>query len=646
MKARFIIILALLAVMLSACSLAEDITPPPDYQSPTPAPTMSPLFPQTAPDLAVGAAIYAEKCAPCHGDAGLGDGPMAAQLQKPPAKIGSPELARAAAPVNWYTTVTEGNIGSFMPPFKTSLSDQQRWDVVAYTLSLGGSTAAEAKAGQVVYEANCAQCHGATGNAVQNADLSDQALMAKLTQNDIASFINKGVGMMPGFSGMIPDEQIFAAAAYVRTFTVAEGVAVAMPTATAMPQATATPAGASSDNSSLTPTPEGTPQATATPAVVTGSISGKITNGSGGNIPAGQKVVLHTFSHDATTQQFSEVGSTETTLSADGTYSFKKVEMPATYAFYISVEFSGAVYESQAAFASDGQTDIDLPLTVYDTTTDASVLQIDQAHVLLDYSTPDVVQVVEFLIVSNPGTKSVVSTEKDGPVLNVPLPVGYSNLQFEQGSIGNPYIQTSDGFADVTSVAPGSGQYQLVFAVDLPLPKAGLLGGRTLKISQLMPLKVNKLSVLVPEGISIADKGFTKGESQDMGTGVKYQVYSSGALDAGQSLNITASGSPSAGTAGGTSDSTSGHQNIIIGVGVFGLALVLVGAWLFWRDRKRAEEDDEDEDDGDDEADNHDSEEIINAIVALDDQFKAGNIQEDAYNKRRAELKAKLKEIL
>ena len=136
MKARFIIILALLAVMLSACSLAEDITPPPDYQSPTPAPTMSPLFPQTAPDLAVGAAIYAEKCAPCHGDAGLGDGPMAAQLQKPPAKIGSPELARAAAPVNWYTTVTEGNIGSFMPPFKTSLSDQQRWDVVAYTPAL------------------------------------------------------------------------------------------------------------------------------------------------------------------------------------------------------------------------------------------------------------------------------------------------------------------------------------------------------------------------------------------------------------------------------------------------------------------------------------------------------------------------------
>ena len=62
---------------------------------------------------------------------------MAAQLQKQPTALGKPENARAAAPASWFTTVTQGNMQSFMPPFNSKLSDQQRWDVVAYILSLG-----------------------------------------------------------------------------------------------------------------------------------------------------------------------------------------------------------------------------------------------------------------------------------------------------------------------------------------------------------------------------------------------------------------------------------------------------------------------------------------------------------------------------
>jgi high-affinity iron transporter len=62
---------------------------------------MSPLFPAQAPNLASGAAIFATECAPCHGEKGLGDGVMAAKLQKPPAALGKLENARAAAPTAW-----------------------------------------------------------------------------------------------------------------------------------------------------------------------------------------------------------------------------------------------------------------------------------------------------------------------------------------------------------------------------------------------------------------------------------------------------------------------------------------------------------------------------------------------------------------
>ena len=36
----------------------------------------------------------------------------------------------------------------------------------------------------------------------------------------------------------------------------------------------------------------------------------------------------------------------------------------------------------------------------------------------------------------------------------------------------------------------------------------------------------------------------------------------------------------------------------------------------------------------------------MDAIIALDDLYRAGDLPEEAYQQRRAELKAKLKELL
>jgi hypothetical protein len=37
---------------------------------------------------------------------------------------------------------------------------------------------------------------------------------------------------------------------------------------------------------------------------------------------------------------------------------------------------------------------------------------------------------------------------------------------------------------------------------------------------------------------------------------------------------------------------------------------------------------------------------VIDAIIALDDLFQAGKLPEEAYQQRRAELKARLKELI
>jgi hypothetical protein len=77
----------------------------------------------------------------------------------------------------------------------------------------------------------------------------------------------------------------------------------------------------------------------------------------------------------------------------------------------------------------------------------------------------------------------------------------------------------------------------------------------------------------------------------------------------------------------------------LIGVGAFGVVLILAGAWMFMRDRRKdkaeinEEEDDEFED----------PESLMDAIIALDDLHRAGKLSDEAYQQRRNELKDALK---
>jgi len=622
MKSRAILLLILTALALSACSLADDITPPPGYKSPVPQPTAGPVFPSSPLDPSAGAAIFAEKCAPCHGAQGLGDGPQAADLPTKPTAFGTPEIARAAIPANWYTTVTEGRISSFMPPF-ASLDEQQRWDVVAYALSLAASPDVLAQ-GKSVYETNCASCHGEDGKKSAKSDFSDQARMAKLSLNDLVSVINTGVDNMPAFESQLAEADRYAVAAYLRSFFFAS------------PHF-------ETQNGGNTPTPEAlavetdepTSAATSvangeTSGVIVGTISGKVNNKSGGSVPADLKMVLHTYQHDPTTSQFNEMDTQETTIQSDGTYSFADLQMPTFQAFYISVDYAGTTYQSEPLVPVAGQTAYNLSVDIYDTTTDTTGLVADQAHIILDYSVPNIIQVVEFYVISNPGTKTIIP-QKDAALLTISLPKGYTNLQFQEGQLGDRFIETADGFADTSPVPPGN-QHQLVFAFELPY-------SANFDFIEPAPLDVSSTTFLVSEGVTANAPGLVDGGVQDMGdSNGRYELYTLGAYKSGETLKINVSGSPSQGSSSTPVTGDDSTHNIIIGVGALGLALILTGSWLFWRDRKRVpapaviapiKE--------------SDSDEILDAIIALDDQYQAGNIAQDAYKQRRAELKEEYK---
>ncbi len=89
--------------------------------------------------LARGAETYANLCATCHGDGGMGDGPAGASLDPAPAPIAHTSQMLGDDYLFWR--ISEGGamepFNSAMIAWKGSLDEEARWDVVNYIRALG-----------------------------------------------------------------------------------------------------------------------------------------------------------------------------------------------------------------------------------------------------------------------------------------------------------------------------------------------------------------------------------------------------------------------------------------------------------------------------------------------------------------------------
>ena len=120
--------------------------------------------------------------------------------------------------------------------------------------------------------------------------------------------------------------------------------------------------------------------------------------------------------------------------------------------------------------------------------------------------------------------------------------------------------------------------------------------------------------------------------------GQNFHIFTTSNLASKTNLSMTISGLPSAAvTTTGTSNPLS---SILIGGGVFLIALVVAGTF-FYRSLRRNNLAEEEADEP--EAPEEDVDSLIDAIAALDDLHKAGKLPAAAYQQRRAEMKERLK---
>jgi mono/diheme cytochrome c family protein len=612
MKLRHAFIFAGITLIIAACNftLAADVTPPPGYVPPTPMPTLGPLFPASAPDTDRGAAIYAEKCSPCHGVTGLGDGEQGKQLPVTVAAFALPETAHKASPASWFTMVSQGNLDRFMPPF-TSLSEQERWDVVSYALTLH-TTPAMIQKGKSLFEANCSECH---------ADGFTQEFMAGKSAENIAYIISKGQGDMKAIT--MAEDDMYAVAAYLRTQI------FALPATPTPATATEVPVTAEAG----TPSTEGTPvegtQVAITPEAPNvagiGNVSGLIVNQTSAALPSDLKVTLRGYEHGGDPNAGpQEIVTLESTVNADGTYLFENVEIPEKRIFIAELDLNGITYQSDFAVVDAGATELFLqPITVYTTTEDYSILHVDTLQMYFDFANEQNVQILAVYSISNTTDKTVVV--KLGATQEIPfikMPNNTASVGYEASPDSAPFVSLADGFA----MPPSEKPYGLIAFASLPK-------GKEIKVDQPVVMPVAEVMLLVPEGVTAKGSTLTDAGMHEF-QGGNFHMYTSTSVDAGGSVSFTLSGKPKNTT---VNPDVTQNQSLLISVGALGLALILAGAWLYWRDRKRGDEDDEEE------GEFEDPESLMDAIIALDDLHRAGKLTDEAYKQRRDELKNALK---
>ena len=343
-----------------------------------------------------------------------------------------------------------------------------------------------------------------------------------------------------------------------------------------------------------------------------GTVSGQVTFGSQGPFPEDLAATLGAFDN---TQQ---VLTRTAPLNPDGSFAFPDIPVVDGRIFFVEVDYKGQRYFSDFVTADPGQTRLDLPLTIFDTTSDTSQLAVESNQQVFDFSTPGYVRVVKRVSITNLGDKAV-APDGDQPVLHYQVPQGASDLGFEQGALGDRYVSESSGFGDLRAVLPGQETYDLLFTYNLPYSS-----GLNYQISIDLPTR--SLVALLPEG----DLHMTTDVLQLVGSQqvdqTNYSVYSSDAgFTPGETVTLQISGPHPLGGVG--LGSLLQDNDLLVGLAALTVAIGLVWWWL------RA-------------ATVETKESVMDEIVTLDQRYEAGQVGEKAYRKRRTALKARLAKLV
>ncbi len=561
------------------------------------------------PSVRNGQPLFQENCAPCHGAAGWGDGPTAAELPEGATALADPAIARLATPAEWFEIVKEGRMALYMPPWKNRLSDEQIRDVVAYSLFLQSSEA-ELAQGEAVWDEQCAACHGPDGagagpQAVAAGftmpDLTDSSLTASRSLSDWYDVTSQGQGAMPGFAETLSEAEIWAAVQVARTFTVQ-------------------PVGAT------------------TVLTGTGRLTGQVTNGTTGQ-PVTATVTLNTF------ENFEPLATQEVQTGPDGAFVFENLPTGSQYVFLASTIYGDNSFGSEIVSFPAGETELTAPLAIYESSAAPGEIRVNLAQWFVD-SHQGALLIGELYRFNHDSDRVYVGSEEVAPgqnaVLRFNLPEGATSVVLDGGEIGGRFIRTAEGVVDTQPLLPGASQVLLRYL--LPYD------GTRAEFAHSVPYPVDRLNVLVVDGPEVS----TSLQSLGPQTVAEQQWNSFEGINlpaeepVSLRLSDLARAQSAAVTPPGGSDAVVAHNPaLLFGLGAAALVVILgvFGAYFLFRPAAQmatevaapvpvalaAEVDPAAE-----------RQRLLASIAQLDDLYASGGLDEESYQRARAAQKRSL----
>jgi mono/diheme cytochrome c family protein len=491
--------LGLLAAVTAPALLAQDVLGPSPVYDPSQV-----TVPVGPPSARVGQAVYLENCAPCHGDTGDGDGPSASGLGVPVALFSDPATVWALQPGELFHVTKFGRMQAMMPPWSQRLDDATIWNSVAYAWSLHTSQA-EVESGEAIYTATCAACHGDTGQgdgpegAEVTSDFSDPAYAIFRSQ---AEWDAGWTQAHADVGAELASSDRTAVLEYVRTFSQ-------------------------------------TPPWVSPYQPGDGVISGSVTQGSAESTATiSDTVQLNVF------LGFEPVATFTTTLSADDTFVFDDLALDPNLNYIASVASGGASYSSNFMSLSPVTPTVQTEITVFGTTTDATVISIARLHWIVEIE-QGALLIGQIYALSNDSDQTFVGTTVNGtetPVtFAMQVPPGAQEIAFDSGALGGRFQQVGPVIYDTLPIAPGQGVRQIIIRYVLPYE------GTTADLAQELLYPAAEVSLLVSEleDLNVSATGLQFVSVESMGN-LAYQFWSAQDVAPG-TLEVTISGLPEPG---------------------------------------------------------------------------------------------------
>jgi mono/diheme cytochrome c family protein len=598
---------------------------------PPPTPTIAERgHPAVAPNIAAGAQLYALNCTDCHGITGAGDGQLVQSGQVMDAKNFRAPDARQQRPIDWFSTITNGNLERLMPPWRDALSEQQRWEVTYYTYTLH-YTPEQLARGREVYAATCAECHGASGVGDGERagefggftpNLTNQETMATLSDQVLFNIISEGQGDMHALADELSEDDRWAAVSYTRTLALASSDAIASVAQAATPVPTTTAP---------------TPGAITTPSgvVVNGVVSGRIINGTaGGGATANLPVTL--VYYDAELRET----ALQTTADANGNFSFANVPISDAFQYAAIAEYGERSFFAPPVLGDPAAQRVDFTITVYERTEDAAVISIS-AMVSQVTAVGASLEVTQLFTISNSSDRaySTSQTTPDGRAVSLAfqLPPGAVLLGFPSGE--GRFVLSTDQ-TTVLDTAPTLPGDQNLVAIAYVIPYEG-----SAIIEQVFNYALNgQVRILVqPETVQLNGPPLGALGPQQIGQ-TQWQGYGAQvALTAGSPLRYELGGAAlEVATGGRAGVVTSNNLLPLLVVGIVIEIIIVALLYVWWRQRRnrRAAQAAKPA------SDTTLMDGLIRQIAELDAQHERGEIDAATYQRQRVILKQRLSEIM